>query len=653
MIFPPVMHRVQLALLLATLAVNAQAADIFTGLGGTSATAAGISADGTTVVGDSATGVAYRWSNGVMTSLGTLGGGTTSSALATSADGSVIAGMANSPVTGFQQAFRYQGGVMTGLGFLPGNTYSLASGVSSNGSVVVGHSAQPPGSIQAFRWQGGIMTGLGWLPGDLRSYAYGVSGDGSIVVGYSMNPAIGGQKAFRWAQSTGMTALGFLPGALSSAAFGISADGTTIIGDSGGQAFRWNAGLMSGIGFLPGDTQSRSNAVSFDGSVIVGASYPTPVATTGQAFRWTQATGMTSVVNWLATAGITVPVGWTLASATGVSNNGNVVVGNGTNPAGLSQPWLARVGIASGLLTDIPAYNGTLTRTFPDLANMAMFGAHHRTLLDNGLVRKNANETCVWAVADTANQKTSNTSMTLAEVGACQDIGNMRLGLGISQQTIKQSPSANGSARYDGQALVAEVAHAFDNGVQPSITGYFGRFSTQLSRNYMNAGNMDSSNAAPKADATALRLRLDFRNIGEVNGLSFSPYLSYTRQNTKLAAYSETGGGFPAQFSASNWRTDNLRIGSAAKIALSDAADLRVGIEAIRNINNTGNGVTGNVIGLWSFAQPGQLTKQNAVKLTIDADFRLTPDTAFTFGVNTGSGNDSTWGATTGLHSNL
>lgn len=649
MISPANVHRLQglAAILFAT--VNAQAADIFTGLSGTSATA--ISADGGTVIGDSATTIAYRWSNGVTTSLGTLAGGATSSALAISADGSIIVGMASSPVTGFQQAFRYQGGVMTGLGFLPGNTYSQASGVSSNGSVVIGHSAQPPGGVQAFRWQNGVMTGLGWLPGDLRSYAYGVSGDGSIVVGNSMNPAIGGQKAFRWTQATGMTALGFLPGALSSSAYGISGDGTTIVGDSGVQAFRWNAGLMSGIGFLPGDTLSRANAVSYDGSVIVGASYPTVAA--GQAFRWTQATGMIPVVNWLATAGIAVPVGWTLTSATGVSANGNVVTGNGIDGAGLSQPWLARVGRASGLLTDIPAFNSTLNRTFPDLANLTMFGAHHRTLLDSGLVRKKSNETCVWAVTDTANQKTSNTSMQLAEVGACQDIGNMRLGVGISQQTIKQSPASNGSARYDGQALIAEVAHAFDNGVQPSITGYFGKFSTQLSRNYMNAGNMDSSNAAPKADATALRLRLDFKNIAEVNGLNFSPYISYTRQNTKLAAYTETGGGFPAQFSASNWRSDNLRIGSAAKIALSDAADLRIGVEAIHNINNTGNGVTGNVIGLWGFSQPGQLTKQNAIKLTIDADFRPTPGTAFTFGVNTGSGNDSTWGATTGLHTAL
>lgn len=636
--------------LLTMLSNTSLAADVFTGLGGTSASAYGISADGSTVIGASTTGIAYRSVNGVLTSLGTLTGGTTSAALAASADGSIIAGYSTMTGSPYAQAFRWQGGVMTGLGFLPGDTYSQATGISSNGSVVVGYSAVPIAGVQAFRWTGGVMTGLGWLPGDLRSYANGVSGDGSIVVGYSLHPGIGGSHAFRWTQATGMTALGYLPGALSSTAYGISTDGQTIVGDSGSQAFRWNSGLMTGLGFLAGDTASRANAVSFNGGVIVGDSYP--AAGTRQAFRWTQAGGMVSVVNWLAAAGVTVPAGWTLQTATGVSSNGNVVVGNGIDPTMTNQPWLARVGIASGLLTDIPAYNTSLIRSFPDLANLAMFGAHHRSLLDNGLVLSKANNTCVWAVADTANQKTDNTSMQFAEAGVCQDIGNTRLGVGVGLQTIKRSGS-NAGARYDGQTLVAEAAHAFDNGVQPSITGYFGRFSTQLSRSYMNGATQDSSTAAPKADTTALRLRLDFKNIAEINGLSFSPYIAYTKGNTRLGAYTETGGGFPAQFSASSWRTDNFRIGNAAKIALSDTTDLRIGIEAIHHISNSGNGVTGNVIGLWSFAQPGQRISQNGLKFTIDADHRLSRSTVMTFGVNASNASDSTWGATTGIHASL
>ncbi|MDO9011309.1 MAG: autotransporter domain-containing protein [Gallionella sp.] len=643
------------AVVLSALAVQAQAADIFTGLGGTSARANGISADGSTAVGSNTPGVstvAYRWSNGVLTSLGTLVGGTTSMATATSGNGNIVVGRADIP--GKTQAFRWSGGVMTGLGFLPGDSYSTAQGVSGNGSVVVGYSGIPIGLMQAFRWTGGVMTGLGVLPGYARSFAYAVSADGSVVVGLSNSPIA--TQAFRWTQATGMTGLGFIPGGLYSSAYGISADGTTVVGDGGNgvstEAFRWKGGIMTGLGFLPGDAASRANAASFDGSVIVGSSSVT-LGGSSQAFRWTQAGGIAPVVGWLASAGVFVPAGWNLSNATGVSENGNVVVGNGIDPGGFTQPWLARVGRASGLLTDIPAYNRSLSRGFADLPNLTLFGAHHRSLLDNGLTRSNANDTCVWAVADAARHKTDDTNIQLAEVGVCQDIGNTRLGVGVGLQAVQQTLAVGGTARYNGQSLIAEGAHAFANGFQPSVTGYFGRFSTELSRTYKNGANLDTSNASPKADTFAVRLRLDWKDAAKYHDMSISPYIAYTRESIKLDAYSETGGGFPAQFSASNWRISNLRIGNAAKFTLSDTTDLRIGLEAVRHINKTVNAVTGNVIGLWNFTLPAQSVKQNSIRTMIDVDHRISPSTALTFGVNASTGSDSTWGATAGLWSSL
>lgn len=642
-------------ILIGALAAQAQAADIFTGLGGTSATAYGISADGGTAVGSSTLGVnrvAYRWSNGVLTSLGTLAGGTTSTAFAASANGSVVVGEANIP--GSIQAFRWAGGVMTGLGFLPGSSSSSAYGISANGSVVVGFSGAPIGTTQAFRWAGGVMTGLGVLPGYARSFAYAVSADGSVVAGYSNSPIA--TQAFRWTQATGMTGLGFLPGGLYSSAYGISADGTTVVGDGGNgvstEAFRWKGGIMTGLGVLPGDAASRANAASFDGSVIVGSSSVT-LGGSSQAFRWTQAGGMAPVVGWLASAGVSVPAGWNLSNATGVSENGNVVVGNGIDPGGFTQPWLARVGRASGLLTDIPAYNRSLTRSFADLPNLSLFGAHHRSLLDNGLARTHANDSCVWAVADAARHKTDDTNIQLAEAGVCQDIGNTRVGVGVGLQAIQQTLAVGGTARYNGQSLIAEGAHAFASGFQPSITGYFGRFSTQLSRTYKNGASLDTSNASPKADTFAVRLRLDWKDAARFHDLSINPYFAYTRESIKLDAYSETGGGFPAQFSASNWRISNLRIGNTAKFTLSDTTDLRIGLEAVRHINKTVNGVSGTVIGLWNFTLPAQSVKQNSIRTMIDVDHRISPSTALTFGVNASTGSDSTWGATTGLWSSL
>jgi len=103
---------------------------------------------------------------------------------------------------------------------------------------------------------------------------------------------------------------------------------------------------------------------------------------------------MQSVADWLAAAGVVLPGGLSLYEATGVDAGGNVVVGKARDDGGDDRAWLARLGPAAGLLTDVAAFNASLLQSARratlagiDLVNLPLFGAHHRTLLDNGLVR--------------------------------------------------------------------------------------------------------------------------------------------------------------------------------------------------------------------------------------------------------------------------
>src|SRR5262247_1739273 len=93
--------------------------------------------------------------------LGDLPGGSFySSAAGISADGSVVVGMGTS-ASGYE-AFRWTaGGGMVGLGDLPGGGFaSTAYGVSGDGSVIVGQGYSASG-YEAFRWTaGGGMVGL-------------------------------------------------------------------------------------------------------------------------------------------------------------------------------------------------------------------------------------------------------------------------------------------------------------------------------------------------------------------------------------------------------------------------------------------------------------------------------------------------------------
>ena len=165
-----------------------------------------------------------------------------------------------------------------------------------------------------------------------------LSADGSVLVGSDL-------EAFRWTQADGLVRLGFLTNNYYSDANGVSADGSVIVGASygvnGNEAFRWTeSGGMVGLGGLRGGFDSYANDVSADGSVIVG--YSNNANGNQEAFRWTQETGMVSLKETLIGKGLDVS-GWTLSSAQAISADGFTIVGNGINPSGQTEAWMANL----------------------------------------------------------------------------------------------------------------------------------------------------------------------------------------------------------------------------------------------------------------------------------------------------------------------
>lgn len=315
----------------------------------------GISADGSVIVGRSvsASGTeAFRWENSVMTGLGDLPGGDFfSHAHAVSADGSVIVGRSVSHASAVEgplrtEAFRWENGTMTGLGDLEGGDfYSVGHSVSDNGSVIVGNATTELGR-EAFRWEDDVMVGLGDLPGGpFGSEAEAVSADGTVVVG-AAKTFDNEEEAFRWENGV-MTGLGDLPGGgIYSHAHGVSSDGSVIVGTSnsasGSEAFRWEGGIMVGLGDLEGGYfgSSRGLAVSADGTVAVGDGSS---SLGNEAFIWDAEQGMRNLRDVLVTdLGLDL-TGWTLWTAQDISANGLAIIGDGLNPSGYQEGWIAYV----------------------------------------------------------------------------------------------------------------------------------------------------------------------------------------------------------------------------------------------------------------------------------------------------------------------
>jgi probable HAF family extracellular repeat protein len=259
----------------------------------------------------------------------------------TSGDGSVVVGRGTDGVA--VVAFRWtESGTRTLPMLNPADRYGEAFDISADGSVIVGISRDADYFDVAVRWDAAGVHALGTLApptADARTaIASDVTPNGSVIVGYS--PSHNGRyEAFRWTAAGGMVGLGDLPGGeFLSRASGVSDDGSTVVGASAwatlsSAAFRWTAD--SGMVRLVG--MDGASDTSGDGSVVVGSRTDVSGDT---AMIWTAADGTRRLDDALRRAGVDTG-GWRLRTAFAVSADGLTIAGDGINPAGQNEAYIA------------------------------------------------------------------------------------------------------------------------------------------------------------------------------------------------------------------------------------------------------------------------------------------------------------------------
>lgn len=293
---------------------------------------------------------AFRWTEETgMVSMGSYAEGDIF-ASAVSGDGSVIAGTTQNRTTFESEAFRWTSETgIVGLGdFEGGNFGSSASGLSDDGLVIVGRGS-PPNQSLGFIWTSETgMVSFGDLPGGVvQSWAIDASADGSVVVGSSHTPAV---VPARWT-SDGLVGLDLGDGFIGGEAKKVTPDGSVIIGDGtranfAPEAFRWTAATgMVGLGALNAEGYRDSQAfdVTADGKTVVGESSSLNSLSLREAFIWDEAGGMRSLKEELESVhGIDLE-GWQLDVATGISDDGSVIVGRGLSPTFVSEAWMVQI----------------------------------------------------------------------------------------------------------------------------------------------------------------------------------------------------------------------------------------------------------------------------------------------------------------------
>jgi probable HAF family extracellular repeat protein len=250
-------------------------------LGGDSSggAARAVSPDGSVMVGtvDSDTGFyrAFRWTAETgMVGLNDFTGQQTATALGVSSNGSIVVGYASVGSLVNPRAVKWTNGAGEFLPLLGGGL-SAASAVTPDGSIIVGQSAG-----RAVRWiNEALPENLGLLPsGGLNLYsASAVSADGNVIVGlanYSGLQETG--AAFVWDAAHGMRDLNVvltqelglnLNGFYCFWALGVSADGQVIVGygfNADGQQEAFMADLHTTPPRTPADLNCDGAVNNFD-----------------------------------------------------------------------------------------------------------------------------------------------------------------------------------------------------------------------------------------------------------------------------------------------------------------------------------------------------------------------------------------------------
>jgi probable HAF family extracellular repeat protein len=277
---------------------------------------------------------AFLYSHGSLTDLGILPDGGPTSYAAAINDSGVIVGIASAAASAHGFSTTTAAGGLVDLGTLAGGVQSDARGVASNGIIVGQVTLNGVGEGRAFYDSGGVMTNIGdpSASGGLTSNANGVNvvGGQTVIVGYT-DHVVGGNTiidAFTCTIGGSLTIIGNLGGSIAntiSKANAISSSGI-VVGESSlasfnspQHAFSYTlGGSLMDLGTLGGDN-SAARAVNSAG-LIVGDAELVPNDTTHHAFSFITGGSMTDL-NMLIPGGS----GWTLISATGVNDLGQIV----------------------------------------------------------------------------------------------------------------------------------------------------------------------------------------------------------------------------------------------------------------------------------------------------------------------------------------
>jgi probable HAF family extracellular repeat protein len=525
-------------------------------------------------------------------------------ALAISADGSTIAGQVADNSTGYAVVW-HAGGATDVIG---GPFGSAANAISSDGHVIAGQFATSSnGPTHAFRWDGTLQD---LDPTSVYSASEGdfISSDGNVVVGR----ATGG--IFRWTTTTPMTLLGGL--GLNPIANGISGDGSVVVGSSEvatsiDHAFRWENGTTLDLGVMNG-TQSTAKAVSADGKTVVGT--VTIASNTHRAFRWTAQRGMEDLTTLLTDGGVDL-AGLSLEYPLAVNDDGTVIAGQ--NSDGTGDLWITHCATICAVTT--------VTGTAESFSGLGALGATGSTYIAGqfdaaGDMADAGKTNPITGFAYGAFDSDPTTSAT---IGATYSFGDAYvIGGSVGVAGIETPMPFGGSSTFGGPSATIFVASKPDSGPNWLVGGSLVGLSGTITRGYLNGATPVTSSGNTTGTGAGFTAEAGWTFKDLVANTLVTPFVSLTVSSLSYAGYSETGGPFPASFSALTTTSAVARLGVEARYEFQKHSYLSASLSYGHDFGSGGS-IAGAIPGILTLSVPGAAPASDFIEAGLGLDMPL------------------------------
>ncbi|WP_319583380.1 autotransporter domain-containing protein [uncultured Pseudodesulfovibrio sp.] len=636
------------------------------------AMAAGVdAASGTKIVvsGDGST-IAYQQGGGIYSTSGTFGDGNSVASstplLGVTSNGTILGGEYGLG----KQYYLYSGAEPRGIGDLY-NGFEGA-GISSDGLAIFGIMSAVVGSNNTGML---IVTNDSWATSTRYKINYNGAGEGMPTLNAVSNN-VGGVRTVvgtryddipvMWKTSgTDLveTQLGLLYNGIyynSGQANDITDNAAMAVGKVGSNAATWNLATRA-LTLLPTSdatttyTSSRATAVTSDGSVIVGAvssAFTNAAYWTGSGTSYT----LQTLYDALTAKGVALSTHSYLREATGVSDDGSVIVGltdtgsgevfiarlSGTGTSGVITP--AQMNQSLGAMGQVgPAVTGMGQLSMSRLGGVAGGQGMHFTVSAPGPASGapsagTGSETGLssgddmpgrldlWVVGTVGtNIELNGDDLGLhGGVGLTWERGEWRVGGGLFGDSRDLDTSYNGNQDIQALGPGAFVAYTPEGtGLEFRVSGLWQTVDLDLKRGYANGAGSATSKGSTNADVFGLSGRVQWtRDV--TDQLALTPFAEYTWQTTHIDGYSESGGPFPASFDSRNETSNSLRAGLRADAALLDKVATWAWIAWDHRFEDKSSGLGGTSLGLGSFTYAGSRVDQDWADTGLGASWDVT-----------------------------